>query len=149
MLVTITCRGYRNPISPGNMLNYPVVVQTFDNEHDSKPISRLIGKLDPSSFFHVLIPNNALQVESVSTRSKLSIVIPATKLVPEKVDVQIVNSYKVMLYLPVPIPLEKECWIRINMPKSLSIVTPVAEMQGYGIFKSASGTTFTKAAPGD
>ena len=86
----------------------------------------LEGKLDPSDFFHVLIPNNALQVESVTTRTRFSVVIPATEMEPEKEEVQTVNSYKVMLYLPVPIPLEKRCWIRINMPKSLSIVTEFA-----------------------
>lgn len=134
-LVTITCRGYRNPVSPGNMLKYPLVVHTFDNEENSKPIARLEGKLDPSNFFHVLIPNDALQVESVSTRTRFSVKIAATEKEPEKEEVKSVNSYKVMLYLPVPIPLEKTCWIRINMPKSLSIVTEFATMQGYGIFK--------------
>jgi len=68
---------------------------------------------------------------------------------PEKEEEQTVNSYKVMLFLPVPIPLEKTCWIRIHMPKSLSIVTEFAEMQGYGIFKPAKGSIFTKASPGD
>lgn len=50
--------------------------------------------------------------------------VPATDSDSED-DIEEVTykTYKVMLYLPVPIPMEKNCWIKVTMPKSLSIVT--------------------------
>jgi len=54
-----------------------------------------------------------------------------------------------MLYLPVPIPMEKNCWIKVTMPKSLSIVTEKTTMSGFGIFKSEAGDSFEMATPGE
>lgn len=68
--------------------------------------------------------------------------LPLTKQVTYK-------TYKVMLHLPVPIPMEKNCWIKVTMPKSLSIVTEKTTMSGYGIFKSEEGSFFEVETPGE
>lgn len=58
------------------------------------------------------------------------------------VEEELIDTYKVMLYLPVSIPMEKKCWIRVMLPKSLSVLTEVTPMSGFGIFQSVHGTNF-------
>lgn len=148
--VKITCRGYRNPISPGKMRTHSVVISTFDNEKGQKPIAKLSGKLEPKDFIHVLIPNEDLQVESVDTITTITTTLPnVAETDPKKTETQDYKTHKVTLYLPVPIPMEKTCHIRVSMPKSLYIVKKTTEMQGFGIFKPAQDNTIAKASPGE
>jgi hypothetical protein len=67
--VTITCRGFRSPISDAQQKE-DVTISTFDNEKDQKPIAIMKGNLESQDFLHVLIPNDDLKVEAVKTITK-------------------------------------------------------------------------------
>jgi len=156
--VTITCRGFRSPISPGNQ-NNDVKISTFDNEKDQRPIAILKGNLKDTVFMPVLIPNEDLKIEAVATKTEV-VDVKAVKAVVEKKnangDVEVaakagvpavmksVDTYKILLSLKVPIPMMKQCFINVYMPQQLEIITDSTEMQGFGLFSAEGSTSMDK-----
>lgn len=51
------------------------------------------------------------------------------------------DTYKIMLSLKVPIPMERGCFINVYMPQALQVLPKPTKMEGYGMFKlSATGS---------
>lgn len=134
--VKITCRGFRSPISPGSRLVY-VKISTFDNEKDQKPIAILSGNLKDASFLHVLIANDDFKVKGVETKTDtqqltgkvltpavLADVAAGVLAAPAVMEMETVtkDTYKIMLSLKVPIPMEKGCFINVYMPQQLQVL---------------------------
>ena len=148
--VIIKCKGYRNPISPAKMDDPSVTITTFDNEKRQRPIAILTGKFTASDFKAALIPNADLEVVSQPTPFK-----PFKAGSNTEREETAIDSHKVSLYLPVPIPMEQGCTIKVELPGFTKLLRdPNAdvgavehaddflEVTGHGIFKTAAGNTF-------